>query len=259
MIGRFTTPDTLVQFTFDPQSLNRFSYVLNNPLIFTDPSGHYIPEIGRGNHTTDESVQRDVTNRIESGRGFDEDNRNRNGSDSNNGRWKKNNYKEKLETAKLYVWAKSELAGIPRQNAPPPCTLQIGLTFTYGWFGPNGWLGPGTNKAFGIVMGNSWEHGVQFGLYATGALGGIVGNTADAGFEAIGSENNNIEDLGGFADSTGGSASTPTMGKLALGVEANKPLSPNTKTSYSLNATLGVGTAIEAHRFRSYTMVHKIF
>ncbi|GEM_PF-3025658 len=39
-IGRFISPDTIVPEPFNPQSLNRYSYCLNNPLIYVDPSGH---------------------------------------------------------------------------------------------------------------------------------------------------------------------------------------------------------------------------
>ncbi|AGG05810.1 hypothetical protein C1G86_0191 [Dehalococcoides mccartyi] len=39
-IGRFISPDTLVQNIHNPQCLNRYSYVLNNPLKYIDPSGH---------------------------------------------------------------------------------------------------------------------------------------------------------------------------------------------------------------------------
>ncbi len=39
-IGRFLSADTLVPSPDDPQSLNRYSYVLNNPTIYVDPSGH---------------------------------------------------------------------------------------------------------------------------------------------------------------------------------------------------------------------------
>jgi RHS repeat-associated protein len=39
VIGRFLSPDPIVQFPFFSQSFNRYSYVLNNPLTFTDPSG----------------------------------------------------------------------------------------------------------------------------------------------------------------------------------------------------------------------------
>ncbi len=39
-IGRFITPDSIVQAPSDPQSLNRYSYCRNNPLNYVDPTGH---------------------------------------------------------------------------------------------------------------------------------------------------------------------------------------------------------------------------
>ena len=39
-IGRFLAADTLVPGAGNPQSLNRYSYVLNNALKYVDPSGH---------------------------------------------------------------------------------------------------------------------------------------------------------------------------------------------------------------------------
>lgn len=39
-IRRFTQPDDIVQDIYNPQSLNRYSYVFNNPLRYTDPTGH---------------------------------------------------------------------------------------------------------------------------------------------------------------------------------------------------------------------------
>jgi len=42
MLGRFFSPDTYVQLPGYAGSYNRYSYCLNNPLIFTDPSGEYI-------------------------------------------------------------------------------------------------------------------------------------------------------------------------------------------------------------------------
>ena len=39
-IGRFVSPDSIVPAPGNPQSLNRYSYVYNNPLKYTDPSGH---------------------------------------------------------------------------------------------------------------------------------------------------------------------------------------------------------------------------
>ncbi len=40
VLGRFTTADPIVPNPTNPQGLNRYSYVLNNPLKYTDPSGH---------------------------------------------------------------------------------------------------------------------------------------------------------------------------------------------------------------------------
>jgi RHS repeat-associated protein len=39
LLGRFISADPFVQDPFNSQSLNRYSYVFNNPLTFTDPSG----------------------------------------------------------------------------------------------------------------------------------------------------------------------------------------------------------------------------
>jgi RHS repeat-associated protein len=41
-IGRFISPDTIVPNPANPQSFNRYSYCLNNPLKYTDPSGHVV-------------------------------------------------------------------------------------------------------------------------------------------------------------------------------------------------------------------------
>lgn len=47
-IGRFITPDTIVQNPFDPQTLNRYSYCGNNPVNCIDPDGHsFWKKLGR--------------------------------------------------------------------------------------------------------------------------------------------------------------------------------------------------------------------
>ncbi|MGV8074546.1 MAG: SpvB/TcaC N-terminal domain-containing protein [Syntrophobacteraceae bacterium] len=47
-IGRFISPDSIVQAPQDPQTLNRYSYCRNNPLRYTDPTGHsFFGEIGK--------------------------------------------------------------------------------------------------------------------------------------------------------------------------------------------------------------------
>lgn len=41
VIGRFFSPDNYVQMPFNSQNFNRYSYCLNNPLKYTDPSGEW--------------------------------------------------------------------------------------------------------------------------------------------------------------------------------------------------------------------------
>ncbi len=41
VIGRFVTADSMVPDPFNPQSLNRYSYCLNNPVKYIDPTGHW--------------------------------------------------------------------------------------------------------------------------------------------------------------------------------------------------------------------------
>lgn len=52
-LGRFTQADTIVPNPFNPQALNRYAYTLNNPVRYTDPTGHVScgdedPECGGG-------------------------------------------------------------------------------------------------------------------------------------------------------------------------------------------------------------------
>jgi hypothetical protein len=39
-LGRFIQPDSIVPYPVFSQSWNRFSYVMNNPINFIDPTGH---------------------------------------------------------------------------------------------------------------------------------------------------------------------------------------------------------------------------
>ena len=41
VLGRFFSPDNYVQMPDNSQSFNRYSYCLNNPLKYTDPSGDF--------------------------------------------------------------------------------------------------------------------------------------------------------------------------------------------------------------------------
>jgi len=42
IVGRFLSPDPFVQAPDFSQSYNRYAYALNNPLIYTDPSGEFV-------------------------------------------------------------------------------------------------------------------------------------------------------------------------------------------------------------------------
>ena len=44
-LGRFMQADPIIQFPDFSQSHNRYSYVLNNPLTYTDPSGYFIGKL----------------------------------------------------------------------------------------------------------------------------------------------------------------------------------------------------------------------
>ncbi|MBI2577189.1 hypothetical protein HYV84_08305, partial [Candidatus Woesearchaeota archaeon] len=39
---RFTQPDSVIADVYNPQNLNRYSYVMNNPVKYTDPTGKWI-------------------------------------------------------------------------------------------------------------------------------------------------------------------------------------------------------------------------
>jgi len=39
-LNRFIQPDSIIPNLYNPQSLNRYSYVQNNPVRYTDPTGH---------------------------------------------------------------------------------------------------------------------------------------------------------------------------------------------------------------------------
>jgi len=48
LLGRFLSADTVVPEPGNPQALNRYAYVLNNPLKYTDPTGHQGEEPRKG-------------------------------------------------------------------------------------------------------------------------------------------------------------------------------------------------------------------
>ncbi len=56
-IGRFLSPDTVLPSLTDAQTLNRYSYVRNNPIVYVDPTGHFLDFIGDVVRAVENSVQ----------------------------------------------------------------------------------------------------------------------------------------------------------------------------------------------------------
>ncbi len=44
-LGRFISADSIVPDPANPQAQNRYSYVINNPLLYTDPTGHFFGNV----------------------------------------------------------------------------------------------------------------------------------------------------------------------------------------------------------------------
>jgi len=44
--GRFTSADSVSGSVFNPQTMNLYAYVINNPLHYVDPTGHMLSDIG---------------------------------------------------------------------------------------------------------------------------------------------------------------------------------------------------------------------
>jgi RHS repeat-associated protein len=63
-LGRFASADSIVPATGNPQAWNRYSYVLNNPLRFLDPTGHYVTQ---GETRRYQSIQRAIAGGAYSG------------------------------------------------------------------------------------------------------------------------------------------------------------------------------------------------
>ncbi|MCL6511722.1 MAG: DUF6443 domain-containing protein [Anaerolineae bacterium] len=68
LLGRFLSADPLVPRPDDPQSFNRYAYVLNNPLRYTDPSGHQADEVCGVLQCLNDDAKAQLQRRLESTR-----------------------------------------------------------------------------------------------------------------------------------------------------------------------------------------------
>ncbi len=58
-LARFVQPDSLLPDAYDPQQLNRYSYVVNNPLKYVDPTGNWpsLQDVGSALKSTAETAK----------------------------------------------------------------------------------------------------------------------------------------------------------------------------------------------------------
>jgi RHS repeat-associated protein len=70
-IGRFLSADTIVPDPNDPQQLNRYAYGLNNPVKYTDPTGHDV-DCGNGDSQC-KSDQKQIKSTIRINHGYERD------------------------------------------------------------------------------------------------------------------------------------------------------------------------------------------
>lgn len=71
-LGRFMSPDNYIQNPYSTQNYNRYSYVLNNPLMYNDPSGETYedPTEGGGDEIPGSVIGGAIATAINSGRGL---------------------------------------------------------------------------------------------------------------------------------------------------------------------------------------------
>ena len=147
IIGRFTSPDPFVQ-QAEGQNLNRYSYVLNNPLSFTDPSGFFFKKLFRSIKRFVKKVVKAVVNVVKS--------------------IVKNPLKTVAIAAAVYFGGAAILGGLKAVGLGGTFFTSSVMTAAYGGFTGG--------VASGLINGQSLGEAVQIGL--SGAF--VAGLTAGA-------------------------------------------------------------------------------
>ena len=147
IIGRFSSPDPFVQ-QAEGQNLNRYSYVLNNPLSFTDPSGFFFKKLFKSIGRFVKKVVKAVVNVVKS--------------------IVKNPLKTVAVAAAVYFGGAAILGGLKGIGLGGTFFTSTTMTAAYGGFTGG--------VASGLINGQSLGEAVQIGL--SGAF--VAGLTAGA-------------------------------------------------------------------------------
>ena len=146
----------------------------------------------------------------------------------------------------LYVYCKNN----PIMFVDPDglWTFQIGGSFTAG-----GLLG--STKGGGLIIGrNPHTKDWQFGWYAVGGAGAYGGASASAVVDFTWSGNPNIEGVGGWASTAGGSGNV--LG-ASVGGEVNTPITGEAQRSYTFSMGGSARLPGEGHGYVTYTHVQR--
>ena len=208
-IGRFISPDSIVPNPSDPRDHNRYTYVRNNPLKYTDPSGHCIFNIpcSEAINGTIQLFRNLVVSSV-------------------NGDILKSKNQRQIE---------AQLAAIPAADysTPDSGTISIGAEASAGTT-----FGVGAPIGGSLYLGVSHEWGTNdWAVSASVAGGPTVGNFVSVGIEITGTDADSVASLAGDSSVVGGSFNP--YASFTFGVEK---VGGNDYSGGGINLGLGLGS-----------------
>ena len=235
VIGRFISADIVIPDLYNPQSLNRYSYCINNPLIYVDPNGQNYG--GYGDAETAASAETGMDASFDSSGAYGL------------------SVQSMSSVSLLGIFGDwSAVLSDPgpiddqMEEFDVPSVYTIGFVTEYG-------LAKGITKGFGIAIATDPPPGEpHIGLYEKIGGGVVVGKQAVFGVEAGRTDTNKISDLDGWAASYGGSFSP---GPISVGGDYNRSLSGETE-GVSVNFEVGPSSP-EGHGYVSHTKTKGIW